>query len=79
MTVTGDVIVCEALKGRDQVNVEKCFACGKSLGKKPHLVDTRDAQTVYVGSECYKLIVLAEDKGYKPPQGGPRLYAMRKD
>ena len=55
---------------------EKCFACGRRLGKYPLLVDTRDAQTVYVGSECGKLIVAAGDAGYQPPTGGPRLYPI---
>jgi hypothetical protein len=56
----------------DQDN--KCYACGKKLGKNPALVDTRDEQLVYVGRECLKLIKQAGEQGYQPPQGGPRLY-----
>ena len=56
---------------------ERCFACGRKLGKKPLLVDTRDGQLVYVGSECAKLIKAAGEKGYKPPLGGPRLYLIK--
>lgn len=56
---------------------DKCFACDKPLGKSPALVDTRDAQTVYVGSECFKKIRAAGDSGYQPPLGGPRLYLLR--
>ncbi len=55
--------------------MEYCFACGKKLGKKPRLVDTRDDQLVYVGSECFRLIKKAGQLGYQPPSGGPRLYA----
>ena len=51
---------------------EKCFACGRKLGKNPFVAVTEDeAQAVYVGSECYKLI---GPDGYQPPQGGPKLY-----
>lgn len=52
----------------------KCFACGRKLGKKPHLVDTRDDQRVYVGSECYELVKAAGEAGYQPLLGGPRLW-----
>lgn len=55
--------------------MDKCFACGRKLGRKPVLVDTRDAQLVYVGRECYKLVRAAGNAGYQPPKGGPRLYA----
>jgi hypothetical protein len=54
----------------------KCFACDKKLGKNPVLVDTRDAQTVFVGRECFKLIKASGDKGYQPPKGGPRLWTI---
>ena len=57
---------------------EKCFACDRPLGKNPARVDTRDAQTVYVGSECAKLVAAAGDAGYQPPRGGPRLYPITK-
>jgi hypothetical protein len=55
---------------------ERCFACGRNLGSSPFRVDTRDAQTVFVGRECYKLVVRAGEAGYQPPQGGPRLYPL---
>jgi hypothetical protein len=55
---------------------EKCFACGRKLGKTPKLVDTRDSQLVYVGVECFKEIQRAGEVGYQPPKGGPRLYLM---
>lgn len=57
---------------------ERCFACGKRLGKRPHKADTRDDQIVYVGQECWRLIILAGDSGYQPPRGGPRLYPFSK-
>lgn len=54
-----------------------CYACGRKLGKKtPKAADTRDAQWVYVGSECSKKIEAAGDAGWQPPKGGPRLYPM---
>lgn len=56
----------------------RCFACDRMLGHNPHLVDTRDAQTVFVGSECFKLIKAAGNKGWQPPKGGPRLYLLPK-
>lgn len=56
---------------------ERCFACGRLIRRtNPHRVDTRDDQTVYVGPECYRLVMNAGDAGYQPPLGGPRLYPM---
>jgi hypothetical protein len=57
---------------------EKCFACDRTFcnGKK-HVVDTRDGQTVFVGSGCYKKIVRAGDAGWQPAKGGPRLYLAK--
>lgn len=56
--------------------MEKCYACGKRLGKYPHVADTLEDQIVYVGSECYKLILQSDIIGYQPPKGGPRLYPL---
>lgn len=55
---------------------EKCFACGRPLGRSPALVDTRDGQKVFVGRSCARLIDKAGDAGYDPPQGGPTLYLL---
>jgi hypothetical protein len=60
---------------------ERCFACGKRLGKNPTLVDTRDDQKVFVGSECAKEVKKAGEQGWFPmnnyhPQGGVRLYPL---
>jgi len=57
-------------------HIEKCYACNRKLGKTPHLVTCCDEQTVYVGRECYKLIVAGGKQGYQPPLGGPRLYLL---
>lgn len=57
-------------------SADKCFACDRKLSRSYALVDTRDGQTVYIGSECFKLVVAAGDKGYQPPKGGPRLYPI---
>jgi hypothetical protein len=56
--------------------MDKCFACGKRLGKNPALVDTRDGQQVFVGRECYKLVKAAGEAGYRYPGPGPRLYPL---
>ena len=56
--------------------MEKCFACGRHLLSKAHLVDTRDGQTVYVGPNCYEKILKAKEAGYQPPKGGPRLWLL---
>ena len=55
---------------------ERCFSCGRKLGKNPALIDTRDDQLAFVGRECYRLILAAGAAGYQPLQGGPRLYAL---
>lgn len=54
----------------------RCFACGRPLGANPHRADTRDAQVVDVGRECYRLIEAAGEDGYQPPRGGPRLWLL---
>ena len=54
----------------------RCFACGRKLGHTPALVDTRDGQTSFVGSECFKLIKAAGAIGWQPPRGGPRLFTI---
>lgn len=57
---------------------DRCFACDRRLGRNPALIDTRDGQTAFVGSECFKLIRAAGDAGWQPPKGGPRLYLLSK-
>lgn len=58
---------------------ERCFACGRKLGKNPKLVDTRDDQKVFVGRECYKKVVEAGEKGYQYPGIGPKLYLLKEE
>lgn len=59
------------------VGREHCFACGRVIRHKvPFKADTRDAQIVYVGPECFKLVAAAGEAGYQPPKGGPRLYPV---
>ena len=56
---------------------ERCFACNRPLRtRNPKRVDTRDAQVVYVGADCFKLVVAAGEGGYQPPLGGPRLFVI---
>jgi hypothetical protein len=55
--------------------VTRCYACDRKLGKSPKLVDTRDDQLVYAGSECFKQIIKNKN-GWQPPKGGPKLYLI---
>lgn len=56
---------------------DKCFACGRKVGKNPYQAVTCDvAQVVSVGSECYKMI---DAEGWQPPKGGPKLYKGKFD
>lgn len=55
---------------------DKCYACGRKIVGTPAMADTRDAQTVYVGPECFRKIKQAGESGYQPPKGGPRLWLM---
>lgn len=57
---------------------DRCFACGRKLGKKPALVTCADEQDIFVGSECFKLIKAAGSAGYQPVDG-PRLYTLEND
>ena len=57
----------------------RCFACDKFVGENAATVDTHEDQYVFVGSECYKLVLAAGKLGYQPPRGGPRLYALTKE
>jgi hypothetical protein len=55
----------------------RCFACDRPLprlGGNFGEAITSDGQTVYVGSECLKKVIKA-DNGYQPPLGGPKLYS----
>lgn len=53
-----------------------CFCCGRKLGMFPVLVDTRDAQTAFIGRRCWKKVRDAGDDGYQPVRGGPKLYPL---
>jgi hypothetical protein len=56
-----------------------CFACGRPLRGPPALADTRDDQIVYLGPECARWVRQADDEGYQPPLGGPRLFPLDPD
>jgi len=56
---------------------EKCYACDKPIGNIATEVDTRNSQKIYVGSDCFKKIKQAGDKGWQPPKGGPKLYLIK--
>lgn len=55
--------------------VIKCFACDK-ITSRPRLVRCIDEQTVMVGSDCFRYIRDAKNKGYQPPLGGPKLFEI---
>jgi hypothetical protein len=59
------------------MDMKRCFACGKKLGKNPARVDTMEDQFPFVWTECLKLIIKAGTEGYQPPQGGPKLYRLQ--
>lgn len=61
------------------MTTERCFACGRRLGRNPLLVDTRDDQQVFVGRECAKHVLSAGEDGWQPPKGGPRLFPILGD
>jgi hypothetical protein len=68
------------MRGEGYSQDEKCFSCGRPFRKNEnrHLVDTRDGQTIYVGPDCYKK-VLAADEGHKPDGWKPgyvKLYQL---
>ena len=55
----------------------KCFACDKPVRSSAiREADTRDAQIVQVGPDCFKRIQRAGQGGYQPRLGGPRLYPL---
>ncbi len=61
---------------------EKCFLCGRKLGKHPMLADTRDDQIVAIGSECAKLVRQAGELGYGGPDWKPgyvKVYLLKED
>lgn len=57
--------------------MQLCFVCDKDITKaKKYLVDTRDDQTVYVGSECYKRIKEAGENGYNKDNHPLKCYLI---
>lgn len=65
------------------MTVERCFACGRKLGKNPKRVDTHEDQQPFVGSDCYVLIARAGSEGYQPMRNGkpsgPRLWLLSEE
>jgi hypothetical protein len=61
------------------INLGKCYACGKSFMVEASLrlasLADDDGRLVYVGSDCHRKIEQAGTRGYRPPGGGPTLYA----
>lgn len=55
---------------------ERCYACGRKVGSAARLVVTSDGQPVYVGGECYSSIARADEDGWQPSKGGPRLHRL---
>jgi hypothetical protein len=57
--------------------MDRCFACDKPITSKQHKVFCVDDQSPVVGSDCFRKIKKAKMAGYKPPKGGPSLYAEK--
>ena len=57
-----------------QLELGRCFACGKQLHHTVYEVYTLDDQRPWVGIVCYRKIKQAGEEGYLPPLGGPRLF-----
>lgn len=55
---------------------DKCYACGKPLGKTPAIADTLEDQYVFVGRECIKRINAAGALGYATKRSGLKLYPL---
>lgn len=55
---------------------EKCFACNRPIQDPFLLARTKDGQTGFVGSDCFKKIYRADKEGYQPPLGGPLLFRI---
>lgn len=56
--------------------MDRCFACGQALRRLKYLVTCSDEQTAFVGADCFLNIERANDLGWQPPKGGPRLYTL---
>lgn len=65
---------------KDNLTKEKCYACGRPMKPGPtsvltvYLVDD-DHRPVHVGPDCFRHVHRAASSGYRPPHGGPRLFA----
>lgn len=56
----------------------RCYACHRRI-KAPEAwqayLEDDDHAPVYIGPDCFKRVDAAGADGYKPPKGGPRLFA----
>ena len=54
------------------------YACGRRLRPGPPregYLDDDDHRAVFVGPDCFRKVHSAPADGYRPPRGGPRLFA----
>ena len=78
MICTAFFAVAQAEKSGYGLRMDKCFACDKPITTPEQAwADTRDAQIVRVGPECFNKIARAGDAGYQPALGGPKLYPLK--
>lgn len=58
----------------------RCYACGKPLRswQTAYMLDD-DQAAQPVGSDCFRHVVQAGERGWQPPQGGPPLFHHQQD
>ena len=57
---------------------DECYACGRRLRPGPPRVaylEDDGHRAVFVGPDCFRQVHAAPADGYRPPRGGPRLFA----
>lgn len=57
---------------------DECYACGRRLRPGPPreaYLEDDDHRPVFVGPDCLRKVRSAPADGYRPPRGGPRLFA----
>ena len=56
----------------------ECYVCGRRLRPCPPrevYLEDDGHRAVFVGPDCFRKVHSAPADGYRPPRGGPRLFA----
>ena len=56
----------------------ECYPCRRRLRPGPPrevYLEDDDHRAVFVGPDCFRQVQAAPADGYRPPRGGPRLFA----